>query len=188
MVLYRGGTFGCAAQLHGHAYRGPVYINAPADSPVRTTLRRHGRLARPPSPPVQASVLVYNAEDNLLVRTGLQRRGRLIYLLPRPTRLSARLTMLRPTHASAMSFKCHVSFMQGNGSLQERWPCHVARRTRVPAAASAAQFPSTRWLTCRFTRPHQLTTRRTTCSSAPVYKTSADSFVYIHSRLARDWF
>ena len=42
------------------------------DSPIRTALQRHGRLARPPSPPVHASAPAYNAEDSLLVRTGSQ--------------------------------------------------------------------------------------------------------------------
>ena len=85
MPLYRGCTFGYAAQLHGYAYRGPVYINAPADSPVRTALQHHGRIARPPLQPVHASTPVCNAENNLLVRTGVQRYGRLIRLLLRVT-------------------------------------------------------------------------------------------------------
>ena len=55
--------------------RGPVYVNVPADSPVCTTLQHHGRLARPPWPPVHASTPAYNVEDNLLGRTGLQRRA-----------------------------------------------------------------------------------------------------------------
>ena len=57
--------------------------------------QRVGRLARlrriaapqttrPPSRLVHASASAYNEEDNLLVRTGLQRRGRFIWLLPRP--------------------------------------------------------------------------------------------------------
>ena len=33
--------------IHGHAYRGPVYINAPADSPVRTTLQHRGSINCP---------------------------------------------------------------------------------------------------------------------------------------------
>ena len=53
------------------------------DSPVRTALQRRGRLARPPSWPVHASAPAYNAEDNLLVRTGSQRLGRFICLLRR---------------------------------------------------------------------------------------------------------
>ena len=79
MILYRGGTFGCAVQLHGHAYRGPVYINASADSPVRTALQRHGRLA---------SAL----EVDSRVRAGLQRGGQLArphrFTKPQPTHLS----------------------------------------------------------------------------------------------------
>ena len=65
--------------------RSPVYINAPANSPVCTTLQHHGRLARPPWPQVHASAPVYNTEDNLLVRTGLQHRGRFNCLLTWPT-------------------------------------------------------------------------------------------------------
>ena len=99
VVLYHGGTFGGTARLHGLACHGPDYSNAPADSPVRAALQHHKRLARTPSRPVHASASAYNEEDNFLVRTGLQRHGRFICLVlrpihpPRPTRLSARLTV-----------------------------------------------------------------------------------------------
>ena len=72
VVLCHGGTFGGTARLHGLACHDPDYINAPADLPVRTALQRRGRLARPPSRPVHAFAPAYNAEDNLLVRTGSQ--------------------------------------------------------------------------------------------------------------------
>ena len=51
--------------------------NAPADSPVRTTLQRHRRLARLPSRPVHVSAPAYNATVDSPVCTGLPRRGRL---------------------------------------------------------------------------------------------------------------
>ena len=68
MSLYHGCTFGCAAQLHGHAYRSPVYINASADSPVHTVLQRHGQLACPRQ--------LTNVTADSPVRTGLARHGR----------------------------------------------------------------------------------------------------------------
>ena len=40
----------------------------------------------------------------------------------------------------------------------------------------------------RFMRPHRFTTRRITCSSAPVYNTAAGSTVCSHGRLAHDGF
>ena len=61
--------------LHQLAGTAPVI-----DSRVRTGLQRHGRLARPFSRPVHAFAPTYNEEDNLLVRTGVLRRGRLIYV------------------------------------------------------------------------------------------------------------
>ena len=94
VVLCHGGTFGGTARLHGLACHDPDYVNAPADSPVRAALQHHKRLARPPSRPVHASASAYHEEDNLLVRTGLQCRGRFICVLlrpihpPRPTRPS----------------------------------------------------------------------------------------------------
>ena len=77
MPLYHRCMFGCAAQLHGHVCCGPFCINTSADLSVRAALQRHGRLARPLSRPVHASAPAYNKEDNLLVHTGLQHRGRL---------------------------------------------------------------------------------------------------------------
>ena len=39
--------------------------SAPADSPVRTILQRHGRLTRPPSRPVHVSALAYKCHGRL---------------------------------------------------------------------------------------------------------------------------
>ena len=74
------------AVLRGFTNRHVVvqfFINAPADSPVCAALQRHGRLARPPSPPVHVSAPVYNVKDNLLVCTVVQ--------TPRPIHPSARM-------------------------------------------------------------------------------------------------
>ena len=72
MPLHHGCTVGCAIQLHGRVFCGPICINMSAESPVRAALQRHGRLARPPLPPVHVSAPVYNAKDNLLVCTVVQ--------------------------------------------------------------------------------------------------------------------
>ena len=66
MPLYRGCTFGCAAQLHGHVCCGPFYINTSTDLPVRAALQRHGRLARPLSRPTHPSAPVYKCHGQLV--------------------------------------------------------------------------------------------------------------------------
>jgi len=71
MPLYRGCTFGCAAQLHGHVCCVPFCINTSADLPVRATLQCHGRLARPLSLPVHAFAVPYNiAADSSVCSRG----------------------------------------------------------------------------------------------------------------------
>ena len=77
MPLYRGCTFGCAAQLHGHMCHGLVYINTLADSSVRAALQRHRRLARPPSRPVHVSAPAYNTVADSLSAPAYKNHGRL---------------------------------------------------------------------------------------------------------------
>ena len=88
-----GGRVGYRAQTHtvsepqeqASDRRRPLQPqNTSDDSPVRAALQHHKRLARPPSRSVHASASAHNEEDNLLVRTGLQCRGRFICLLLRP--------------------------------------------------------------------------------------------------------
>ena len=50
------------------------------DSRVYTCLQLHEQFTRPLSRPVHVSAPIYNEEDNLLVHTGIQRCGRLIYI------------------------------------------------------------------------------------------------------------
>ena len=90
VVLCHGGTFGGTARLHGLACHNPDYVNAPADSPVRATLQRHGRLTHPPSRPVHVSAPAYNAVADSLSAPAYKGHGR----LTRPHRF----TTPRPVH------------------------------------------------------------------------------------------
>ena len=100
---------------------GPVYINAPADSPIRAALQCHGRLARPPSRPAHTSA------------TGLQCDGQLTRPPPRPTRRPRRLPLLRltrptaPAHLSAPAADSAVigfsfTVMIINSAVDNFWP------------------------------------------------------------------